>query len=346
MGERDTVAIDTLVAMNMTNEVRNARADRLELAPSGRPYGDEIMMVAFRRDPASMEELLAGMQSPALQAPTRVALIEGDFSFAERLARTALESGRTASMQRTGYINLARLFVAQGRWSEAAIELGNARSLDPDQTVLVQALLASLPWVAVPRDEVSASRDALLGWTPTPAVPDAPLERSYVPHQRLYVLGLLASRLGEFEKALSYADSIERLPDPAETAVPLEYTATLRANVARDRGSSAADVLTQLDPVRGRVPAAVYALPMFSQERARFLRAEALHGVGRDDEALRWLNNSFTLPRAGVYYKAPVLYLTARIHDANSRPDEARNAREAFERIWSGADAEIVFPSN
>jgi hypothetical protein len=167
-----------------------------------------------------------------------------------------------------------------------------------------------------------------------------------LPHQRLYVLGLLASKLGEFEKALSYADSIEMLPNPAETAVPLEYAATVRANVARDRGRPAADVLTLLEPVRGRVPAAVYGRPMFSQERARFLRAEALHGVGRDDEALRWLSDSFTVWRAGVYYKAPVLHLTARIHDANSRPDEARDAREAFDRVWSRADTAIAFPSN
>ena len=190
------------------------------------------------------------------------------------------------------------------------------------------------------------SRDALSAWTPPPADSGAPLGLAYLPHQRLYVLGLLASRLGEFDGALSYADSIGMLPDPAETAVPVEYAATVRANVARDRGRPAADVLTLLEPVQGRVPAAVYAFAMFTQERAKFLRAEALHGVGRDDEALRWLNNAFYSSRGGVYYKAPVLHLTARIHDANARPDEARDAREAFERVWSGADAEIVFPSN
>ncbi len=94
------------------------------------------------------------------------------------------------------------------------------------------------------------------------------------------------------------------------------------------------------------MPAAVYNVPFFTQERVNFLRAEALHGVGRDDEALRWLNNAFFWWRAGVYYKAPVLHLTARIHEANGRPEEARVAREAYERIWSGADAMIVLPSN
>ena len=344
MGEQDTIAIDTLSDMNLAKEARRVRT---VLAPSGRAYGDEIFIVAFRKDPASMEALLEAVQEPAPGGiPPRVALLTNDFVFAERLARTAVESRRAAPTRVGGYLNLARLFVAQGRWSEAAIELGNAGRLDPDQAVLAEALLASLPWLAVPREEVLDSRDALSAWTPPPADSGAPLGLAYLPHQRLYVLGLLASRLGEFDGALSYADSIGMLPDPAETAVPVEYAATVRANVARDRGRPAADVLTLLEPVQGRVPAAVYAFAMFTQERAKFLRAEALHGVGRDDEALRWLNNAFYSSRGGVYYKAPVLHLTARIHDANARPDEARDAREAFERVWSGADAEIVFPSN
>lgn len=71
------------------------------------------------------------------------------------------------------------------------------------------------------------------------------------------------------------------------------------------------------------MPAAVYNVPFFTQERVNFLRAEALHGVGRDDEALRWLNNAFFWWRGAVYYKAPVLHLAARIHEANGRPEEA-----------------------
>lgn len=341
MGERDTVAIDTLSVMNMAKVSRRAR---FQVAPSGRELGDEIFIMAFRKDTAAMEQIIVDGWG-GIQTPLRVALFADDFSFAERLARNTVES-RRSTRPAVGYIILARLFVAQGRWSEAAIELRNTRQLDPHQEVLVQALLASLPWLAVPREEVLVSRDALLGWTPTPADSGAPLQRAYLPHQRLYVLGLLASKLGEFEKALSYADSIVILPDAAGTAVPVEYAATVRANVARDRGRPAADVLTLLEPVRGRVPPAVSSRPMFSQERARFLRAEALHGVGRDDEALRWLNDSFTVLRAGVYYKAPVLHLTARIHDANSRPDEARDARQVFERLWSRADTAIAFPSN
>ncbi len=343
MGERDTVAIDTLSVMQLAQESRRARS---QIAPSGREYGEEIFIVALRKDTAAMEQIVAGMEEPVSYMTLSVALFADDFSFAERLARNAVESRRSTTTRAAGYITLARWFVAQGRWSEAAIELRNARQLDPHQEVLVQALLASLPWLAVPREEVLVSRDALLGWTPTPADSGAPLQRAYLPHQRLYVLGLLACKLGEFEKALSYADSIVILPDAAGTAVPIEYAATVRANVARDRGRPAADVLTLLEPVRGRVPAAVYSRPLFSLERARFLRAEALHGVGRDDEALRWLNDSFTVFRAGVYYKAPVLHLTARIHDANSRPDEARAAREAFERVWSRADTAIAFANN
>ncbi len=140
-----------------------------------------------------MEQIIAGMQEPFVNTPLRVALFADDFSFAERLARAAVESRGSTAIRAARYITLARLFVAQGRWSEAAIALRNARPLDPHQEVLVQALLASLPWLAVPREEVLVSRDALLGWTPTLAVSGDPLRRAYLPHQRLYVLGLLAS---------------------------------------------------------------------------------------------------------------------------------------------------------
>ena len=155
VSEHDTIAVDTLHAMNMAKEERRARS---VLAPSGRAVGDEIYVAAIRGDSASQEELLEFLSESALATPRfglRVVHEMDDFSFAERLERNALDPVHPPSTRASGHISLARLYVTRGRWSEALAELRYAHQLDPDRAILEEAVLASLPWLDLSREAES-----------------------------------------------------------------------------------------------------------------------------------------------------------------------------------------------
>ena len=115
--------------------------------------------------------------------------------------------------------------------------------------------------------------------------------------------------------------------------------ATVRADVAMRRGRPA-EALQLLSRANGNVPLELVQVRPFvnsreyTQEAARFLRAEALLALGRTDEARRWLETSFQGSPFEMAYLAPIHQRLARIYD--QRGDSARGAahRRKFEKLW------------
>jgi tetratricopeptide (TPR) repeat protein len=272
--------------------------------------------------------------------PVRVAEWGGDFPMAERLASGFTRSANAEPIRLAGHLNLARLFVAQGRWRAAAVELEQAADVDLEQARITRAVFATLPFLSIPRDDLVRVMEELQRWAPPVPAPGAPPERAYDQHIRLYFMGLLSSKLGDATGALEYAGAIEELADVAGTAVPGELATTLRADVAWRQGSAPADVLHALEPLQGHLPAVLWDHPAFGQEHARFVRASALQRAGENDEALRWLENTFELTPGGVYYLAPTQYLAAQVLDAAGRTEEASEARATYSELWADADAD------
>ena len=315
---------------------------------SGGATHNDLITAVMRGDDQTAEQLFARFDARPVAInmiyPVRVAEWGGGFPMAERLASGFTRSANADAIRLEGHLNLTRLFVAQGRWRAAAVELERAADVDPEPARMMRAVMATLPFLSIPRDDLASVMEEMQRWAPPVPEPGSPPERAYDQHARLYFMGLLSTKLGDASRALEYADAIEELADVARTAVPGELATTLRADVAWRQGGSPADVLRALEPLRGRLPAVLWDHPAFGQEHARFVRASALQRAGENDEALRWLEDTFDVTPGAVYYLAPTQYLAAQALDASGRAEEAAEARARYRELWADADEEISLP--
>jgi tetratricopeptide (TPR) repeat protein len=285
---------------------------------SGAPLSYRIMPAYARRDSAAIAALreearvLDARQSQI--AARYVATFLEDFETAEALARLDLAPRRNAAIRLGAQTFLAWLEVARGRWDSASAAFAVAETMDGSGGVRIdRAVAATLPFVEISDDELRRVRATIDAWQPVPDASASPgLAISLRPHLRLYLSGLLSSRLGEYDQAALRAGEIEQLAAPTEGGhVVGALAATLRADVALERGRPA-ESLALLSDVNGRVPLELVMIKPFvnvreyAQEHARYLRVAALFATGRDEEARRWLSSAFQGSPLEMVYLAPM----------------------------------------
>jgi tetratricopeptide (TPR) repeat protein len=317
---------------------------------SDAPLSYRIVPAYARRDSTAMlrmrEEARALDARQSQIAGRYVATYLRDFEAAEDLARLDLQPRRNAAIRLGAQTLLAWLEVARGKWSTAKRAFDDAERMDGGSTVRTErALAASLPFLAVPRPDLETIRRSIDSWNASESfVASSALASALRPHLRLYLLGLLSSRLEEAERALRHAHELERLPAPAASRnIIAALAATVRADVAMGRGRPQ-DALTTLAAANGQVPVElVYVKPFvnsreYSQEYARYLRAEALLALGRDDEASRWYEYSFQGSQAELVYLAPVHSRLAGIHERRGERSRAIQDLRSFTALWRNCD--------
>ena len=278
-----------------------------------------------------------------------VATFLEDARAAEELARLDLQPRRNAAIRLGAQTLLAWLDVARGRWAGAKASFDIAERMDGGSGArLERALAATLPFLAVPRADLDAARRDLLSWNASDPMPgSAGLAAVLRPHYRLYLLGLLSSKLGEADRATAYAAEIDRLPAPAGAeGVVASLAATVRADVAWRRGDPAR-TLEVLSSVDGAVPLElVYVKPFvnvreYTQEHARYLRAQALMAVGRPEDARGWFENSFQGSPAELAYLAPMHAALGRLDEQRGALADAALHLQKFVALWSSAEAAL-----
>jgi hypothetical protein len=189
---------------------------------------------------------------------------------------------------------LAENLIAPGRWTAAdsALVAAERAATDPRARV-VRGLWAMLPFLAVPRAQLEAIRADVAAWDPSKEPSPPGPANELLPQVQRYVLGLLASRLGEEmrrcgRRAARGGEGGRR--EPAGRALA-------RGGGAGDVALGArrpADALKALEAVRGEVPLDLSNASPFSEDYARFLRGEALLGTGNDGEGCAGSKQSFT----------------------------------------------------
>ena len=292
-----------------------------------------------------MERLLDEAKKPTSgypYAPGDIALFLNDFTTAARFAQAALTSPRPPSIKAVVHQTLALIALAQGRWAAAKPEFAQAAATVPSAKRL-QALSATWPFLAVPRPDLEALRRELEAWDPSAEAPEPNpgLASALRPQTRLYILALLSSRLGDDAQSFQYAAELEGVGHPPEAAALVRDLArTVRADVALRRGHPA-DALTLLVPVRGEVPPELLAVPFFSEEGSRYLRAEALYQLGRDEEALRWFSHAFEGTPDELVYLAPAHLRQAEIYERLGDRKQAVEHYSRFVQLWKGCDLEL-----
>jgi DNA-binding SARP family transcriptional activator len=275
-----------------------------------------------------------------------VAFTTGDLAVGRDLWRVIAEPSRSRGMRVLAHLTLAKMEVMTGRWTAAKAELEAAKALDPATALEHRALLSLWPLLNVPPSELRALRRTLLEWK---AVPGPATEESVTgahgpahPYFRLYLLGLLSTRLGEHDDALAFAAELVRRAE-ASFAPSLvgDLGRTVRAEVARTRGQPH-EALTTLDSTTGswtREGLIRTGMSLFyDPEYQRFMKAELLHMLGRYGEALQAYK---TLADDLFHSGAPAHLRMAQIYEQGVDQQKAIEHYERFVELWKDCDPEL-----
>ncbi|MFN2398812.1 MAG: tol-pal system YbgF family protein [Gemmatimonadaceae bacterium] len=274
-----------------------------------------------------------------------VATFLENIAAAETLARLDLAPRRRPHIRANAQLFLAWLELSRGRWIAAKAAFAQAEHMEEVPPVLVQRAIAStLPFLAVPRTDLDSIRAEVARWNPdAESEAGASLALRLQPHLRLYLLGLLSSRLGDSAAALRFAGEIEDAAGPAEAqAVIRGLAASVRADAALQAGR--ADQARQaLEALQGEVPLELVSMPVyanvreFTQEHARYLRVLIL-SEQQDKDALRWIETSFQGAPSEIVYLAPMHLQRAEIYERLGEREKAAKHYRRFVTLWRDCD--------
>jgi tetratricopeptide (TPR) repeat protein len=277
-----------------------ALADRVVRAS---PEGDQALAMRALRvfageDEEAMRALAAELQQAraltVAVAFADVALYSGNLRGAEMLARSFLQVARAPELRALCHTLLAHLALASGREDDVWIELAQAQALDAAWGLEMRGWFASLPSVQLSTAERQGIRDELAAWDATAVPPSSfvifAMHNELHPALRLWLLGLLDLRLGNVSSARGCAVQLGALA-PDETGLVRGMKAELEAGAARLDGRPA-DALALLDASRPRLWFQLtVASPFFTLASRRWLRAELLRELGREEEAHGWYHS-------------------------------------------------------
>lgn len=273
-------------------------------------------------------DLLAHTSIVPRGLPLDVAVRLGDLAGSSRFATHLVRSPGTCDVRALGHRMLAQVAVARGRVRLADQEIGRAASCDPGAALELRALLAAQPFLALGKRPDPAGLARALGLAPDSIIP---------PFERAYYAGLVAIDLGD---TLLTAGAARALLAAADS--------TSAGDLARTFGRS---LRTRLLLTAGRPAEALAELEGAGWERTarlslaevsdRFLRAQLLHQLGRDDEAIGWYRSIAERASYELMFVAPAERKLGAIYAARSNHAAAREHYGRFIDLWRGADAEL-----
>jgi tetratricopeptide (TPR) repeat protein len=241
--------------------------------------------------------------------------------------------------------------LGRGRRIAAGERFSRLRQLNPAWAIVDEALWALAPHMPTQRAELESWRTSLEHWEAAAVAETVATEAGWAwpmlfhrqdganTHLRHYLLGRLNARLGEYDEALRYADELEQMPPPPDGgSLSRDLAQSVRANVHLEQGDLKG-ALRALEAAPGEVDWTRRYHSVFTQGQERFLRAELLAALGRDEEALRWYQS--------VGYEVfpaltgPSRLRQAEMHERLGEPDEAVVQYKRFIELWSNCDPEF-----
>ncbi|HEV2129500.1 MAG TPA: hypothetical protein VGR27_00265, partial [Longimicrobiaceae bacterium] len=284
-----------------------------------------------------------------LRTATTLAVFANELPGAAELVGRVAAPDREPAWRVRGRVLAAQIEMARGRWRATQEHLAGFERFPEQRQFLsgseYRAVLAVLPFLPLPPGELEAIRDEV---SRLPRIPSIEYDARgwdwshgiYAAHQH-YLRGLLSARLGDPVAALGEAMQLEAFVGSArDTAMSRRLARGVRAEVARI-GGQPHDALRLL-PEPGVWPDD--NLPRaenYGKERERFLYAELLRTVGRDEEALRWYATFPDATGADLIYLAPSHLRRAEIHERRGEREKATEHYRRFIELWQDADPEL-----
>jgi DNA-binding SARP family transcriptional activator/TolB-like protein len=299
-------------------------------------------LVAYARNDSTERATIAAAAREAdplvvlslLQAAAQYAQ---NFDAAGDLAPRFAGAMADASTRTVGRRTLSALPLAGGRLNREPVARLLGSAVEEDWLLESAALVAADPLFPAPRLWIAAVRDRVAARRPYRALmpPLARPEPRYGPLAQAYLLGLLSVRLGDSVAVQRHLMDLTRSGGGGEPGASL--AAGVRAELARTRG----------DPSGALRELAAFAVdsipwsrrPMNWGSRERFLRAEVLHALGRDTEALPWYE-SMQGEHETVYLAATQLR-EGEIYERLKAPKLAAFHYTRFIRMWKDCDPEL-----
>jgi tetratricopeptide (TPR) repeat protein len=278
-----------------------------------------------------------------------VAQRAGDLSGGVQVARALTEPSRSPALRARGYRVTGNLELARGRPRAASAALAKLEQLDPSAGIQVGALTLLNPSFPISRSVAETLRTKLSTWTP-PTRPDSARQD--------YLLGLLASRVGDAATAMRLA---QRLVSPAATRAARDSSRdrirrqdlalSIRADVAWRAGqfSQALSLLEQRHPDVWYPPEmdlvdnerVELEYPFLNQAYERWMRAELLNQLGRSSEALDWYAALGIYPGEEMAYLVPSRLRMGEIYQQLADTAQAVEQYARVVKLWSNSEPEL-----
>jgi serine/threonine-protein kinase len=334
----DTAQVATLVKQLVAlgpREEAHVEAQTI-MAASGATPDTALLAAIFRGvSPTGMVELHNGLPTLAASVPDPGALI----GLASRVT-AALPADSTL---RGNYTASGFLEAAAGRFDAAAAATRTFPPRFAVRGVEFRALFAALPFAGAAPSLVAAMRDSLRR-LPTTRADRAreitPLTDGVVFAPRKALLdGLLSLRLGDRAALARVLEQLDGTDTTGLGRFAVEYARLLRARVLLDDGNARA-ALAALGEPAVEASRAYPELTSYGRALERLTRAEALARLGRDDEALRWLDGFPDNDGYDVIFVAPARLAAAEIESRRGNADKAMQYLRQAELAWRHGDAE------
>jgi tetratricopeptide (TPR) repeat protein len=247
----------------------------------------------------------------------------GTARFADRL----VAAQGTCEIQALGHRMLGQVAMAQGRLRAADAELARAVACDAGAALELEALMAVQPFVRIDRPRLAALAATLR------YQPDSTLDAS----ARTYYGGLVTLSLGDTLAGLRASRALLGTADSTtEGDLARTFGHSLRARVLL-AGGQPAEALQELEAADWERTARLSV----AEVSDRFLRAELLHLLGRDDDAIGWYGSIAERASYELVYLAPAELRLGRIYEGRGESDQAARHYQRFMELWAQPDSEL-----
>jgi tetratricopeptide (TPR) repeat protein len=269
-----------------------------------------------------------------------------DIEKAKLVANMLVEPLRPPEQQGFGRIVLAHLDLAQGKWRAARAELAIARAHLPDDALEYQLLLSMAPFLNTPSVELTRARDELLRLPPpTLVTSNLPWPRTHSglhPMLRAYIAAMSSARTGDDAGRTQQLAELDKATDPTgHAALSMGFALSVAGERLRQQGQPTPALAAFERAARETPFVPAWTSGFVSQAYERYQRAELLHDLGRDDEALRWYGVFGDNSPYDLVYLAPSLYRQAQIYDSRGQKATAVDSYKRFIELWKDADPQL-----
>ncbi|HKV73512.1 MAG TPA: BTAD domain-containing putative transcriptional regulator, partial [Gemmatimonadales bacterium] len=308
----------------------------------------EALQAFTRDDLAQRREVTASARTA--DEYVKWGLLLDAFCYAQNLD-AARELATTANSLTTGsngavvlWRYLHELPLSSGQWRNRPGSPPLPRGPDPGDEdawrLESEALLAAEPLLPLPAVRIAGIRDSIAARRPYTALrpPSLKFEAELGGVMQTYLVGLLSLRLGDSAAAKRSLAELLQIREMPLSAAANQLAHGLRAEMARARGDSRA-VLAELDGFYFGMFNGGFRGAAHWGVHERFLKAEALHALGREEEALPWYQSfrgAYDVPFLPLAH-----YRLAEIHHKLGEGERVAFHVARLRSMWRDADPEF-----